>query len=117
MTGLHGATALAVVAALSAMALAAAILAVLDRESRMLEWARRGALGLLVAEAAVGLATAARGGGPSEGIHWLYGFVILGVLLIPGSVPPELAPRARSGALALGSAIAAALAWRLWASG
>jgi hypothetical protein len=115
--GLHGATALVVGAGLGAMAVTAAILAVLDRESRLLEWVRRGALALLVAEAALGLAIAARGGGPSEGIHWLYGGVILGVLLIPGSVPAELTPRAKSGALALGSAIAAALAWRLWASG
>jgi heme A synthase len=117
VSGLHGVTAPAMVAALGAMATVAAIMAVLNRESRVLEWARRGALGLLVAEAALGLAIAARGGGPNEAIHWLYGAVILIVLLIPGGVAPVLAPRARSGALALGSGVAAAVAWRLWASG
>jgi heme A synthase len=117
VTGIHGATALAAVAVLGAMGVAAGALALLDRESRILEWARRVALGLLVAEAALGLAAAIRGGRPSEGIHWLYGGVILIVLLIPGGVAPELRPRARSGALALGSGIASAVAWRLWASG
>jgi hypothetical protein len=117
VTALHGVTAPAAIAALGAMAVAAAILAVLDRQSRILEWARLGVLALLVAEAALGLAIAVRGGGPGEGIHWLYGAVIVVVLLVPGGVGHELAPRARSGALALGSGIAAAVAWRLWASG
>jgi hypothetical protein len=102
---------------LSAMAAAAAVLALLERGSRPLEWARRIALGALVADGAIGLALAVRGGRPDEWIHWLYGVVVVVVLLIPGTVAPEMPARVRSGALALSSAIAAAVAWRLWASG
>lgn len=104
-------------AALAGLAIAAAILAALDRDARLVEWARRVALGLLVAEAALGLALAFRGAAPDEWIHWLYGVAIVVVLLLPGGLRPELPARARSGAVALGSAVAAAIAWRLWASG
>lgn len=117
MTGLHGLSAPVAMVGLTAMALAAAALALLDRESRALEWARRIALGVLVAEAALGLALGVRGAAPDEWIHWLYGVVVVAVLLVPGAVAPELPARARSGALALGAAIAAAVTWRLWGSG
>ena len=117
MTGIHGISAPLAMVALTALAVAAAVLSALDRESRVLEWARRVALGVLVAEAAVGLALAVRGAAPDEWIHWVYGVAIVAVLLLPGGLRPELPARARSGAVALSSAIAAAIAWRLWASG
>lgn len=99
------------------LALAATMAAVASADHPALEWTRRMVLGLLVAEAAIGLALALRGATPGESIHWLYGGVVIVVLLLPGTLAPEVAPRVRTGALAVGSAIAAALAWRLWASG
>lgn len=117
MGGLHGISVGAAILLLTLMALAAGVIAALDRRSRVLEWARRIALVLLVAEAAVGLALLVRGGAPDQSIHLLYGLVIVLVLMIPGSVAAELSPRGQSGALALASAVAAALAWRLWGSG
>lgn len=117
MTGIHGLTAPFAIIALAALAVAAAVLAALGREWRALEWFRRAALAVIVAEAAVGLALVVRGAMPGEWIHWLYGVGIVAVLLLPGGLRPELPSRARSGALALGSAVAAAMAWRLWASG
>jgi hypothetical protein len=104
------------VLSLSLLAVASAVMAVLSRDSPALEWARRIALGVVVADAAIGLAVAVRGGAPSEWIHWVYAVVIGLVLLAPGALR-DVGPRARSGSLALCSAIAAAMAWRLWGSG
>lgn len=117
MTQLHALPAPGVMVGLTGLALAAALLAAAGRAPRVLEWARLGMLVVLVAQAALGLALALRGAAPAEGIHWLYGVVIIVVLLLPGALGPEVGPRARSGALALGAGIAATLAWRLWASG
>ena len=72
---------------------------------------------LVVADAAIGLALAVRGGSPAEGIHWLYGVAIVLALLGPGALRPELSAQTRSGALAVGALLATALAWRLGASG
>jgi hypothetical protein len=117
LTGIHGVTAPLAMLALGVLAVAATVAAALGRATQVLEWTRRVVLAVLVAEAAVGLALAVRGARPDEWIHWLYGVAIVVVLLLPGGLRRELSPRARSGALALSSAVAAALTWRLWASG
>lgn len=117
MTGLHGVTAPLTIVGLSVLAAVATAMAAIGRDAVALEWARRIALGILVAEAAVGLALALRGAAPTEAIHWVYGVAVLVLLIVPGSMSEEVSPRVRTGALAVGAAIAAALAWRLWSSG
>jgi len=102
---------------LAFLGVAAAIAAVRDRWPAALEWSRRAALVALVAQASIGLALAARGAAPGELLHWIYAAILIGVLLVPGSLPAEVAGARRSWTLAAGSAIGVVLVWRLWASG
>ena len=93
-------------------------LALVDRRlPAAFEPMRRVALALLVIEAALGLVLAFRGMAPAETIHWLYGGLILLVLLLPGSVAPAATQRVRTGIVAGSWLLAAVLAWRLWGSG
>jgi hypothetical protein len=117
MTELHGVLGPAIMVLLAVLAAVAAILAVRGHPPTALEVPRRVLLGAIVAQAAIGLALAARGGRPAEGIHWLYGVAIVVALLGPGALRPELSPQKRSGALAVAALLATALAWRLGASG
>lgn len=118
MTGLHAAAWPLLGVALLGLAAVSAIAAMRNRAPEVLDLLRRAALVVLVAQAAIGLALAVRGTGPSELLHWVYGAVVLAVLLLPGAtMTDEWAPAMRSWALAAGSAVGAILVWRLWASG
>lgn len=99
------------------LAIAATGAALMSRAPGALEAIRRAVLVVIVAEAAIGLALAVRGGSPNEGIHWLYGGAIVLALLVPGMLEPDLPASRRSAALALGSSFAVIMAWRLGASG
>ena len=117
VTELHGVIGSAIMVLLAVLAAVAAILAFRGQPPTLLELPRRAALAIIVADAAIGLALAVRGGSPAEGIHWLYGVAIVLALLGPGALRPELSAQKRSGALAVGALLATALAWRLGASG
>ena len=117
MSGLHAGAWPIVAVGLAAIAGVAAVAAIRDRFPAPLEWLRRTALVVLVAQASVGLAIAVRGEGPSELLHWIYGAVVVGVLLAPGALAPDGPPGRRAWALAAGSAVGVVLVWRLWASG
>ncbi|MDQ4036005.1 MAG: hypothetical protein M3153_08750 [Chloroflexota bacterium] len=117
MTELHAAVGPPLMVLLAVLSAVAAVIALRGHPPTALELPRRVLLVALVAQAAIGLAIAVRGGGPAEGIHWLYGVAIILVLLAAGALRPELSPQQRSGALALGALLATALAWRLGASG
>lgn len=117
MTELHAAAWPTVGVGLALLALAALVAAVAGRAPAALEWMRRAALVLIVAQAAIGLALAVRGAAPGELLHWVYGIAILIVLLVPGSLPQHTSAARRSWALAVGSLVAVVLTWRLWASG
>lgn len=117
MTEIHALVGPLLMVLLGAMAVAATAAVLLDRSAEILEWLRRGLLALVVAQAAIGLALATRGSGPDEGIHWLYGVVIVLALLLPGSLRTDLPARQRTGAVAAGAFLAVLLAWRLGASG
>ena len=115
---LHTLPGLVLVAGLSVLAVMAATMAVLDRPPMpSLDFARRVLLGIIVAEAAVGLVLALRGAEPTEWIHWLYGGIIIGALLLPASLVTNGTPRSRSVALAGAAGLAAIFAWRLWGTG
>lgn len=117
MSGLHAGAWPVVAVGLAGIAGLAVVAAVRDRFPAPLEWLRRAALVVLVAQASIGLALAVRGGGPSELLHWIYGAVVVGVLLLPGMLEATTAPGRRSWALAAGCAVGVVLVWRLGASG
>ena len=117
VTQLHAVIGPIVLALVALLALGAAVLAARGRSPESVEWVRRVILGIVVGEAAIGLALAVRGSGPSEAIHWLYGGVIVLALLVPGALRADLPAAQRSSALAVGASLAAVIAWRLGASG
>ncbi len=117
MTGLHAAAWPLLGLVLLGLAGISATAAIRHQAPEALELLRRAALVVLVAQAAIGLALAVRGTGPSELLHWVYGTVVIAVLLLPGAMPEDRAPAMRSWALAASSAVGAILLWRLWASG
>lgn len=117
MSAVHAGAWPVVAVGLAGIAGLAAAAAVRNRFPAPLEWLRLAALVVLVAQASIGLALAVRGGGPSELLHWIYGAVVVGVLLVPGAIEATTAPGRRSWALAAGSIVGAVLVWRLWASG
>lgn len=117
MSGLHAAAWPAVAIGLTVIAVIAVASALVDRFPPTLDWLRRAALVVLVAEASIGLALAVRGAGPAELLHWIYGAVVVAVVLAPSAAAPGTAPGRRSWMVAGGSAIGAILVWRLWASG
>lgn len=114
---LHAALGPFLMVLVAALAVAALVAVALDRAPALLDGARRVLLGLVVAQAAIGLALAARGPGPSELLHWVYGLVIVLALLVPGMLRLELPAGRRAAALAIGSVLAVVIAWRLGASG
>ena len=115
---LHTFPGLVLVAGLAVLALMAGALALLDRPPMpWLDFARRAILGIIVAEAAIGLVLTLRGSEPEEWIHWLYGGIIIAALLLPATLVTNGTARSRSAALAGAAALAAVLAWRLWGSG
>lgn len=117
MSVLHAGAWPVVAIGLAGIAGLATVAAVRNRFPAALEWLRRAALVVVVAQASIGLALAVRGSGPSELLHWIYGAVVVGVLLAPGALEATTAPGRRSWALAAGSIIGVVLVWRLWASG
>jgi hypothetical protein len=115
---LHTFPGLVMVAGLAVLAVMAAVLAILDRPPMpWFDFARRVLLGIIVAEAAIGLVLALRGSEPDEWIHWLYGGILIAALLLPATLVTNGSARSRSAALAAAAALGAVLAWRLWGSG
>jgi hypothetical protein len=117
VTRLHAVAGPALLVGLAVLAIACAILALLDRAPRVLEALRLVALALLVAQGVLGLVLVLRGDGPREFLHWIYGVAIVVVLLLPGGLDPAPSARVRSGTLAGAAAIGVLLAWRLWSTG
>ncbi len=116
VTWLHGTAGLALLGALALLAVGALAGLRIPRLGAWSDTARRLLLGVLVAEAALGLVIAIRGGAPAEAIHWFYGVAIVIVLLVPGALAESMAGR-RPTVLAGVSVLAAIFAWRLWGSG
>lgn len=116
MTSLHAASWPLLTLVLAALGATAAVAAARGRAPEVLERLRVGTLIVLVAQAAIGLALALRGGGPAEALHWVYGAAVIGILLVPGALAPQMATARRSAVLAGACAVGAVLVWRLWAS-
>jgi heme A synthase len=72
---------------------------------------------LLVLQVVLGVVVFLTGSRPSEGLHVLYGIVVLAVLPLASSFAAEAPPRPYSGVLAVGGLVVLLLAWRLLATG
>lgn len=117
MIELHAAIGPAITAALLLLSVAALASLRLPRLVSPVDAARRASLAVLAAQVAVGAALAARGAAPAEGIHWVYGALIVAALLIPGMLPADTGTGRRAATLAGASLFSVVMAWRLGASG
>ena len=113
---LHALLGVAALVLLVGLVLGAAAVVLTGRGRAAFDGARRIALGLVVAQAAIGLALALRGREPAEGIHWVYGGAVVLALLAPSSVEPA-SMIARRWLIVGSSVLAAIFSWRLWGSG
>lgn len=117
MTQLHGL--IGMVAFFGAM-LFVAIAAVMTRLSRGHVWLDRLVRlfeALLVVQVAIGALVYLSGVRPAEGIHLLYGLVILAALPLASSFASDAPPRPRSAVLTVGGLVVLLLAWRLLSTG
>ena len=113
---LHATLGIVLLALLVLLAAAVAVGVLTDRRPDADGRLRRVALGVVVAQVALGLTLALRGRAPAEGIHWLYGGAIVLALLAPSAIDPATR-RGRDALLVGGTILAAVFAWRLWGSG
>ena len=117
MSQLHAALGIAVIGTSVLFALAAFGTCAVDRSPRWLDGVRLVIAGLAVMGASTGLALALTDNGPSEGIHWLYGFLIVVVPVLAGGMDLGASSRVRSFGFGVGGVVMALIAWRLAASG
>ena len=117
MTGVHAVVGAVLVPALGVLALVAGFAAARRAPAPWTDRVRQAILGIVVAEAAVGLALAVRGAAPAEWLHWLYGGLLVAVLLAPAALDDRIGEDRRVPAIVAVLGIATLLAWRLGASG
>ena len=98
-------------------AVAALLAAWLDRWHATITRSGAAVTSLLAVQAAVGAIRYLTGARPVEGLHLLYGLVIIGVLPIAATFASEAPPRPRSAVAAAGGAVILLLAWRLLSTG
>jgi heme A synthase len=106
--------------ALGAGALFAAVAAAAAWRDTRHELVRRLALGLVAVfgvVAALGLVILASGESPADGLHLLYGAVLVGAVPFGLTFASEAPPRARSGVLAVAGLAALLIIWRLFSTG
>ncbi len=90
--------------------------AVVDRGGPWVERLRRAVLALVASEVLLGGVLWLSGARPAEGLHLLYGALILGPLPLASSFAAEAPPRARSWVLAVAGGLLLLFAWRLFAT-
>lgn len=117
MSQLHAAVGAVVLGTSALLAIAAFAAVILDRSPRWLDGIRLMISALAVTGAATGLALGVTGQGPSEGIHWLYGAVIVALPVTAASIDLGDSARVRSTAFGVAGVLMALIAWRLASSG
>lgn len=118
MSQLHGTLGMLALVAALLFALAAALVAWLDRGGDA--WIARLRLALeaiLVVQVLIGLVLFLAGARPSEWLHFVYGLGILAAIPLATSFASDAPPRARSGVLAVAGVVVLLLAWRLLSTG
>ncbi|MGH2429845.1 MAG: hypothetical protein ACRDGV_13375 [Candidatus Limnocylindria bacterium] len=117
MGALHASATGALVAALIGFGLLAVVCAVLQRVPAWLGWLRVALVIALAAQAVAGLALFAGGARPAEWLHWVYGAVAVGSLVLADSVSEEAPSRPRAASYAAGSLVSLLMVWRLASTG
>lgn len=117
MQPLHAALGPIVMGVAALFALGAAIASWLDRGHRLVRRAGLVLGVLLLIQVALGALGYLSGARPGEGLHLLYGIVILAVLPLASSFAADAPPRAHSGVLAVAGLVVVLLAWRLLSTG
>jgi hypothetical protein len=117
MIGVHAAVGAVLLPILGVLTLVVGFVAARGVAAPWTDRARQALLGLVVAEVAIGLALAFRGAAPAEWLHWLYGGLLVAVLLAPAALDERIGADRRVPAIAVVLAVATVLAWRLGASG
>jgi heme A synthase len=117
MQPLHALLGSVAMAVAALFAIGAAVAAWLDRGHRLVRRAGLAVSAVLVIEVLVGAVLYLGGARPAEGLHLLYGLVILAVLPFASSFASEAPPRSYTGALAVGGLVILLLAWRLLSTG
>ncbi len=117
MSQLHAAAGAVVLGASAVLALVALGAVTLDRAPWWLDGIRLALTGLAVMTAAIGVALALSGSGPSQAIHWLYGVVIVALPIMAVNLDVGGSTRRRSAALGLAGVLMALIAWRLVSTG
>jgi hypothetical protein len=117
MGGLHAAATPLIALPLVVLAAASLASALSGRGAAWVERTRLLALGLLVAESALGLALAVRGAGPAEWLHWAYAIAAGLALLLPGMLAGERSVARRATITGIAAVLALAMSWRLAATG
>jgi len=117
MSQLHAAAGAVVLGTSAVLALVALGAVTLDRAPWWLDRIRLALTGLAVMAAAIGVALALSGSGPSHAIHWLYGVVIVALPIMAANLDVGGSARRRSAALGLAGVLMALIAWRLASTG
>lgn len=117
MQPLHALLGSVVMAVTALFAVGAGVAAWLDRGHGLVRRAGLAIAAILVLQVLVGVVLYLGGTRPAEGLHLLYGVVILAVLPFASSFASEAPPRSYSGALAVGGLVILLLAWRLLSTG
>jgi hypothetical protein len=117
MAAAHAAGGLVVVVAVCCFLIASVVCARFIEPRPWLEAAGKAVMTILAAQLALGAVTLLGGRRPAEPLHFLYGVAAVGVFPLAGAFAAEAPPRARSGVMAVASAIALALVWRAFQTG
>ena len=117
MESLHGAGALVALAGAALLGIGGGVAAWLDRWHDIVRRVAAVVAAVFLVVAASGLGTLAGGASPAEGLHLLYGTVL--VLVVPAGLvfASEAPARARSGTVGVVGLAALLVAWRLFATG
>ena len=117
MQAVHAAGGMLLLGVTGTFVLAALALTTLGGARPWLEWARKILTGLLLLQVALGALLYATGDRPAEGIHVLYGVLVVGALPLANAFSSEAPAKARAGVLAVAAVVTLGLLWRLISTG
>ncbi len=117
MQAVHAAGGMILFGVSGVFALAALALTALGGVRPWLEWARRILTFLLLMQVFLGALLYATGDRPAEGLHVLYGALVVGTLPVAHTFSSEAPAKARSGVLCAAGVVTLGLLWRLLRTG
>ncbi len=113
----HAIGSLVTLVAIAVVGLAATGMAVFDRFTEWLVRMRTGLLVIFGAQVLLGAATWLSGARPEQGLHLLYGGVLLVLLPLADTFVQDATPRERAAVVAAAAVVGLLLIWRLASTG